>query len=176
MLVCFLLVYYSWLVCGLTFTSWLAPGPACPSSPGLAPGLVLCFTWPPKCFAGCDFWCFAVAVEEQWCSWCGLVLWIRTVVSLNLCWSNALLTPLGAPHLVDGLVLLATVVLPTHHCMQWLCCLSCLSPNLLSSTLWPCCALLWAQWTCTQWVYEQMLHLIIYTQWCNGNGFALVWE
>jgi hypothetical protein len=30
-----------------------------------------------------------------------------------LCWSNAILTPLGAPHLVDGLVLLATVVLPT---------------------------------------------------------------
>jgi hypothetical protein len=53
-------------------------------------------------------------VEEQWCSLCGLVLNIRTVVSFNWCWSNALLTLLGAPHLVDGLVLLAAVVLPTH--------------------------------------------------------------
>jgi uncharacterized membrane protein len=31
---------------------------------------------------------------------------------LELVLSNALLTPLGAPHLVDGLVLLAAVVLP----------------------------------------------------------------
>jgi hypothetical protein len=42
-----------------------------------------------------------------------LVLSTRTVVSLNWCWSNALLILLGAPHLVDGLVLLAAVVLPT---------------------------------------------------------------
>jgi hypothetical protein len=44
--------------------------------------------------------------------WLGAVY--RTVVFLILCWSNALLSPLGAPHLVEALVLLAAVVLPTH--------------------------------------------------------------
>jgi hypothetical protein len=84
MLTCFLLVYFSWLGCGLSFTSWLAPGPACPPPPRLAPGLVLCFTWPPRCFAGCDFWCVAIAVEEQWCSW--YMMQSCVVLALVQCW------------------------------------------------------------------------------------------
>jgi hypothetical protein len=175
----------------LTFTSWFAPGPACPSPPGLAPGLVLCFTWPSKCFAGCDFWCVDIAVEEQWCSWCGLVL----------------CTGLWCPWSCAGRMLYSLLWVPLTwskpwccwqlwccqhtHCMQWLSCLSCLSPNLISSSL--CGRVVhcyehselvpidfmnrFYTWlTLLNGWSIQILHLIYYTQWCNGNWVALVWE
>jgi hypothetical protein len=73
--------------------------------------------------------------------WLGAVY--RTVVSLILCWSNALLSPLGAPHLVEALVLLAAVVLPTHplHAVTELLELFVTKLDLIQS-VWPCCALL----------------------------------
>jgi hypothetical protein len=42
----------------------------------------------------------------------------------------------------------------TNFCMQWLSCLSCLSPDLVWSPLWPCCALLCAQWSCIPVIFD----------------------
>jgi hypothetical protein len=45
--------------------------------------------------------------------WLGAVCKNSNVLEFAQCWSSELLAPLGAPHLVDCLVLLAAVVLPT---------------------------------------------------------------
>jgi hypothetical protein len=71
--------------------------------------------------------------------WLGAVCKNSGVLEFAQCWTSELLTPLGAPHLVDCLVLLAVVVLPAQplHAVTKL--LELLVTRLDLILAWPCC-------------------------------------
>jgi hypothetical protein len=98
---------------------------------------------------------------------------------LELVLSNALLTLLGTPHLVDGLVLLATVVLPTQplHAVTVLLELLVTKLGLIHSVAVLCTAMgtvnlypvpfinrCYTWFTILNGLSNQILHLIIITQ------------
>jgi hypothetical protein len=99
---CFWLAYSSWITASLSFTSWTCSWLQLVLLllrwlAGSSPELDLELQLVSKVFAG---------------DVCVLQCKNRGVLVFAQCWSSESLAPLGAPHLVDCLVLLAAVVLP----------------------------------------------------------------